>query len=162
MLNNRIQEILQKYQLSASNFAEKIGVPRSSISHIISGRNKPSLDFVLKTVEAFPEVDLHWLLYGKGVLESPESLQDEEIQENSLTDNSEQHQTMDLFSQTDESNNQQQTKVSSQKSTKKTEAIKVSPKPPTTNINISESKELEKIVFFYKDGSFKEFSPERN
>ena len=63
----RLQEIIDFYSLSASSFADKIGVQRSSISHILSGRNKPSLDFVMKTLSSFPEVDLYWLLNGKGV-----------------------------------------------------------------------------------------------
>ena len=62
----RLQEIMNHHELSASAFAEKIGVQRSGISHILSGRNKPSLDFVMKVVRTFPEVDLYWLLNGKG------------------------------------------------------------------------------------------------
>lgn len=64
--SNRLKKILSHYQLSASSFADKIGVQRSSISHLLSGRNKPSLDFVLKTVKEFEEVELYWLLNGKG------------------------------------------------------------------------------------------------
>jgi transcriptional regulator with XRE-family HTH domain len=62
----RLQEIMELHGESASSFAEKIGVQRSSISHILSGRNKPSLDFVLKILSAFPDVELYWLLNGKG------------------------------------------------------------------------------------------------
>ncbi len=54
------------YDLSAAAFADSIEVGRSSISHILSGRNKPGLDFVLKIVSTYPEVDLYWLLNGKG------------------------------------------------------------------------------------------------
>ena len=54
------------HQLPASLFADKIGVQRSSISHILSGRNKPSLDFILKITSEFKDVDIHWLLKGKG------------------------------------------------------------------------------------------------
>ncbi|MDA9585042.1 helix-turn-helix transcriptional regulator, partial [Flavobacteriaceae bacterium] len=53
-------------QLTASLFADKIGVQRSSISHILSGRNKPSLDFILKVTNTFTDVDIYWLLNGKG------------------------------------------------------------------------------------------------
>ncbi len=63
---NRIKKILEHHQLSASLFADKIGVQRSSISHILSGRNKPSLDFILKITNTFNEVDIYWLLNGKG------------------------------------------------------------------------------------------------
>ena len=62
----RLQKVIHFYGLSASSFAEKIGVQRSSISHILSGRNKPSLEFVMKILSSFPEVDLYWLLNGKG------------------------------------------------------------------------------------------------
>jgi transcriptional regulator with XRE-family HTH domain len=62
----RLQKVIDFYSLSASSFADKIGVQRSSISHILSGRNKPSLEFVMKVLSSFPEVELYWLLNGKG------------------------------------------------------------------------------------------------
>lgn len=63
---NRLKKIMEYYQLSSSAFAERIRVQRSSISHLLSGRNKPSLDFVLKVTKEFNEVELYWLLNGKG------------------------------------------------------------------------------------------------
>ena len=62
----RLTTILKYYNLSAASFAEKIEVQRSSISHLLSGRNKPSLDFVLRTIHVFKEVNLYWLLKGEG------------------------------------------------------------------------------------------------
>lgn len=78
MINNsefadRITSMMNFYQLSASAFADKIQVPRSSISHLLSGRNKPSLDFVLKVVKEFNEVELYWLLNGKGTFPKSET-----------------------------------------------------------------------------------------
>ena len=71
MVNNasfakRLQKICDEFELSAAAFAEKVSVGRATISHILSGRNKPSLDFVMKVTTTFPEVDLDWLLYGRG------------------------------------------------------------------------------------------------
>ncbi|WP_435414981.1 helix-turn-helix domain-containing protein [Polaribacter aestuariivivens] len=63
----RLKKVMETHELSASTFADKIGVQRSSISHILSGRNKPSLDFVLKVTSEFSDVDIHWLLNGKGM-----------------------------------------------------------------------------------------------
>ena len=63
---SRLKKIMDFHQLSASMFADKVGVQRSSISHILSGRNKPSLDFVLKVTSEFSDVDMYWLLNGKG------------------------------------------------------------------------------------------------
>ena len=62
----RIETLLSYFTLSTSAFADRIGVQRSAISHLLSGRNKPSLDFVLKIQAAFPEVNLYWLLLGTG------------------------------------------------------------------------------------------------
>ena len=62
----RIEAVINHLELSISAFADEIGVQRSSISHLLSGRNKPSLDFVMKLVDTYPEVDLYWLLKGIG------------------------------------------------------------------------------------------------
>jgi len=63
---SRLKKVMEFHQLSASTFADKVNVQRSSISHILSGRNKPSLDFVMKVTANFNDVDLYWLLNGKG------------------------------------------------------------------------------------------------
>lgn len=62
----RLKTVMDYYGLSASVFADKIGVQRSGVSHLLSGRNKPSLDFVVKISQVFPEADLYWLLNGQG------------------------------------------------------------------------------------------------
>jgi transcriptional regulator with XRE-family HTH domain len=62
----RLEQLLAHYELNASSFADAVGVQRSSISHLLSGRNRPSLDFVMKVIARFPEVNLYWLLNGKG------------------------------------------------------------------------------------------------
>lgn len=64
-LIDRIREVMEQHELNASSFAETIGVQRSSISHILSGRNKPSLEFLAKIEAAFEEVSFEWLLKGK-------------------------------------------------------------------------------------------------
>lgn len=66
----RIRTLMAHYNLSVSAFADTIGVQRSSISHLLSGRNNPSLDLVLKLVHTYPEVNLYWLLRGEGTFPS--------------------------------------------------------------------------------------------
>lgn len=69
---DRIQELLQVRELSASQFADAIGVSRPVVSHILSGRNKPSLEVVQKIIAAFPDLSISWLLNGAGpMLERP-------------------------------------------------------------------------------------------
>ncbi len=62
----RVAFILSVYGLSPSQFADKTGIPRASVSHILSGRNRPSLDVLQKVAAVFPSVDLNWLVLGVG------------------------------------------------------------------------------------------------
>jgi transcriptional regulator with XRE-family HTH domain len=63
---SRIQIILKSKNLSPSKFAEEIGVKRSAMSHILSGRNNPSLEFIQKILTQYQEIKADWLLFGKG------------------------------------------------------------------------------------------------
>jgi DNA-binding XRE family transcriptional regulator len=63
---NRIRELLEVRQLSPTQFADLIGVGRPVISHILSERNKPSLEVVQKVLDAFPDISLSWLMKGTG------------------------------------------------------------------------------------------------
>lgn len=63
----RLELVMDFYGLSGGSFADKIGIQRSSLSHLLSGRNKPSLDFVMKIVSVLPDVDLEWILNGTGI-----------------------------------------------------------------------------------------------
>ena len=62
--SKRLQKIIDFYDLNATSFSEKITFNRSTISHLLSGRNKPSLEFMLKIHEHFKEVNLEWLILG--------------------------------------------------------------------------------------------------
>lgn len=62
----RFKEILDDNNISASALADELGIQRSTISHLLSGRNKPSLDFILKLLKKYPEINMYWLLNGVG------------------------------------------------------------------------------------------------
>jgi len=64
-IKERLQIIISKYNLNASSFADKIKIQRSNLSHILSGRNKPSIDFIEKFILNFPNEDIQWLITGK-------------------------------------------------------------------------------------------------
>jgi len=61
-LNEKIKQILVDKNISPSHFADEIGIQRSSVSHILAGRNKPSLDIVQKVIRRFPELGMNWIL----------------------------------------------------------------------------------------------------
>lgn len=65
-MKDRIELIRQHEGMSSADFAEAIGVARATVTHILQGRNKPSLDVMLGIHKRFPNVNLDWLLTGKG------------------------------------------------------------------------------------------------
>ena len=146
----RLEIILDYYSLNASAFADKIGVQRSSLSHLLSGRNKPSLDFILKILEVFPDVDLYWILNGKG-----------NFPKNSDENNSGISAAKTISAPTPISQNQIAGNLFSS-----TEIPVV--KNPLENIKtilsenttiLASSNEIDKIVIFYKNGTFKDYKP---
>lgn len=69
-MKDRISQIMNKKGFSATQFAEKIGISASSLSHILNGRNNPSLDVVMRIHKAFETINTDWLIYGTGSMES--------------------------------------------------------------------------------------------
>lgn len=67
-MKDRILEFLKAENKSSAQFAEEIGVQPSGISHILSGRNNPSLDFVLKMLSRYKSLSMEWLLFGRGTM----------------------------------------------------------------------------------------------
>lgn len=138
----RLEFILDYYSLSASGFADKIGVQRSSLSHLLSGRNKPSLDFILKILEFFPEIDLYWILNGQGNFLKMKN----EKNAPSPTPNFEEkilEKTFSTAKSFEKNTTQEAEKIISQEK-----------KMLETNPN-----SIEKIVILYADGKFKEYNP---
>jgi transcriptional regulator with XRE-family HTH domain len=65
-MKERIQQLLDRLGMTATRFADEIGVQKSGISHIMSGRNQPSYDFMMKTIRKFPKINIEWFILGKG------------------------------------------------------------------------------------------------
>jgi len=98
-INDRFTKILEYSGFTASEFADEIDVQRSSISHIISGRNKPSLEFIVKIKNRFPEISWDWIILGQGeMLQNNSALSTSESKINLEEENS----SPDLFTLIDE------------------------------------------------------------
>jgi len=150
----RLGIILEYYSLNASSFADKIGVQRSSLSHLLSGRNKPSLDFILKILDVFPEVDLYWILNGKGTFPKSE-LKTEQISA-PLNPTS---QNQFIESTVENKNKVLQDDLFNQKNLPEEKLSANSFNLQNSRFQKSSS-EIDQIVIFYKNGTFKTFSPE--
>ena len=150
----RLETIFDYYSLTASSFADKINVQRSSISHLLSGRNKPSLDFILKVMESFPDVELLWLLNGKGGFPKGENTNIEKINLSPIQkiENEEEINSPDLFSNDTSSENEKNPVFENNSiNFSNTEVYN----NPISNIN--NNSDIEQIVVFYKDGTFKTY-----
>ena len=65
-MEQRLQLFLQMEQLTQSQFADRMGIQRSGVTHLLSGRNKPSFEFITRMLQAFPSLNAEWLILGKG------------------------------------------------------------------------------------------------
>lgn len=80
-IKDRLKMVMDSHHLTAGSFADKIGVQRSNVSHVMSGRNKPSFDFIEKILLAFPRVSADWLLTGKQQTEPVEESMVDKVKE---------------------------------------------------------------------------------
>jgi transcriptional regulator with XRE-family HTH domain len=74
-IKDRLRLIMDSHKLNAGSFADKIGVQRSNVSHVLSGRNKPGFDFIEKLLLAFPRVSAEWLFTGKQTKKETDDLE---------------------------------------------------------------------------------------
>ena len=168
--NDRITKVIEFSELSPAEFAEEIGVQRSSISHIISGRNKPSLDFITKIKSKFPDIEWDWLITGTGeMLIGKEEAKIDDNQNSKEDDKPVKKSLPNLFSLI---NDEQFGYTETEDKVKKTimresdisvqtsERNKINDSQPLENFpkkQDSDPKKIRRIVFFYDDGTFETY-----
>ncbi len=139
-MKDRIQKILSHYSLSAAKFADIIGVQRSSVSHIVSERNKPSLEFLQKIMLSYPEINALWLLNGTGDFLNSPSKQPTLFEKKADTPVVE--RPLAQFK-------------------KKTTPLESNIPTPIEHFpGIDSSKQVEKVVIFYTDKTFASYTPD--
>ena len=143
----RLEYLMDYYSLNASGFADKIGVQRSSISHLLSGRNKPSLDFVMKILDIFPDVNLYWILDGKqSFLKNDQKILPTGAEKRTDIPPAKASEK-NIFSDT----------LFDEKKIVDVLLPKFESLSPTINDKIIGKSNIFKIVIFYNDGTFKDF-----
>jgi len=175
-LNERISKVIEYSGFTPSEFADEVDVQRSSVSHVTSGRNKPSLEFIIKIKSRFPEILWDWLVNGDGEMLKSEFPDEEEIAEEKSKPTS----LPDLFTLI----NEEEEKIIEEEPRPEKSALKeVPPESFKTygskaNTEITDSQRLEKsnehiidqvvdsqtnkikrIVLFYENGKFESFEP---
>ncbi len=172
-LKERIQLLISVKGLTNGEFAEKLGVQPSNISHVLSGRNKPSLDLVMKTLDAFREINTDWLINGKGSMTSDYNLFDAvgedipeaepEIKTAAQFDKTEpeagQEEILKLSEDKKEETDMQISEIETIR--RENDNIEEEPKmEQKKNPHKKQHKSIQRIVIFYEDKTFNEYYPE--
>lgn len=140
-MRDRLIEFLKAENKSSAQLAEEIGVQPSGISHILSGRNNPSLDFILKMLDKYPFISTDWLLFGTGNMYKDQrmrSLFDADVLHNKTV------------TETDPLKNSQTELKFEQPESQETARI---------IIDNAKKAAIRRIVWFYNDNTFEEFFP---
>ena len=156
----RMQLLMKINQLSAADLAEKLGTERSGISHFLSGRNKPSLAFVIKLLEKFPEINPDWLIMGSGPMLRSEQKPTATVNETITSSITAKEQSAQLSIEPAQEKvpmvkDEDPVEYSTSTKTNRPEKPEVK-QIPVPLIN-SGSSEIERIVIFYNDHSFSEY-----
>ncbi|MDH6311804.1 transcriptional regulator with XRE-family HTH domain [Parabacteroides sp. PFB2-10] len=142
-MRERIIQIMEQEKLSYSRFAEEIGIQRAAMSHIINGRNNPSLDVITKILQRFPEINTDWLLFGKG------RMFEEKTMGNLFT-------TTSLFPDEEPEVPEYRKEIES----KQPEIIPESPQMQEVKVIEKPTRNVSRIMLFYSDNTYDTFIPE--
>lgn len=157
-ISKRIQEIIEYYQLSPSDFADQVGIQRSGVSHLTSGRNKPSVDFIEKLINSFPEININWFVTGVGKMIKEKEIIKEELTKEDNNSSS----TLLLFPEFEKKIENQKIQEKTKSQEEKTPIVEnpvfVNNFTKTPNIQKSEvqrnQKKVKRMILIYEDNTF--------
>lgn len=141
-MQERFKQLLEEKKLTATRFATLIKVNASAMSHILNGRSKPGFDVLDKIAQAFPDVNLNWLISGKGTIynhQLPRVELPEEVEKMEMEAGREKEELAVLPENTE---------------TTATPPVQMPSAPFAT---ASASKKIKRIVLFFEDGSFEDY-----
>lgn len=139
-MKDRIAHIIRAKNLTAAEFAMQLGIQPSNISHLLAGRNNPSLDFVKKLKETFPEYNLEWIIFGKGPVTVSEPF-------------------MEPAATIKESESQPQEKTKELNLEQELFASSLDVKPKSESASSPSDVVLKKMVLVYSDNTFEVLTP---
>lgn len=168
-LNEQISKVIEYSGFSLSEFADEIEVQRSSISHITSGRNKPSLDFLIKIKNRFPELQWDWLIKGEGEMKKTKLKE-------TVSEKPKASTLPDLFSLIDDDNfgitesedqvmkeNPRESKISASGEDKNkisdSQPLEVKESVTSYQLPANQENKIKRIVIFFESGKFESFEP---
>jgi len=162
-MNKRLQTLLEIEHLSPSQLADTLGIQRGGISHLLSGRNKPSFDFLQKVLYKFPDISAEWLITGNGrpvkgyTEENSKSLSvDKKAQKTDFQNNNEE---INLFNQSvSTSSDITNAPLSAENSAIRPESsVGTSGDIPAAGRVENPQRTVKRIIIYYSDGTYSDF-----
>lgn len=155
MMKERLEELMDLLHLSPTQFANAIGVQRATLQHILSGRNEPSLKIIMAIHNSFPDVELEWLLNGKGTA-IPQLAQNEkpEVDYPLLPGMESAFFPTDVRKTQEYSNPEGQEFTPKQRKTRNNKDVRAGVLPA----DVSHNKNIKEVVVFFADGTYQKFS----
>ena len=146
-MKDRILKFIDSEKLTAAEFADKIGVQRSNVSHVLNGRNNPGFGFIQKVLESFPSINSRWLITGEGDMYLNKKSGADSLQPS-------------LFSTVVKEELEAKPTVSKESSFDTKPLINnFSNNSITEVISSNSSKKISKVLIFYSDHTFEDFRP---
>jgi len=167
-MNKRLQTLLEIEHLSPSQLADTLGIQRGGISHLLSGRNKPSFDFLQKVLYKFPDINAEWLITGNGkpvkgyIEENNKSLNtDKVVQKTDFQNNNEE---TNLFNQSvSTSSDITDAPLSAENSAIRPESsVRTAGDIPAAGCKENPQRTVRRIIIYYSDGTYNDFYPGSN
>jgi len=170
---DRIKLIIEYYNLSPASFSEQIGINRSNLTHLFSGRNQPSLELAKKILHCFPDIKTEWLIMGVGEMfqnkeekelviniQNSKKQEIEQVEPDLFTH--EQYLKTDIFEEPVAQEKKNSVPVfDSQSEIPKKNTTIIPEKSEVTPPSHSSEPEIARIIFFYSDNSFEIFHPNK-
>jgi transcriptional regulator with XRE-family HTH domain len=151
-MNDRIVKLIEKEGLTPAEFAEMVGIQRSAVSHLTTGRNKPSLEVIQKILNTFRTLNPDWLILGVGTMYRGEK---QSQQLNLFNSREENHDKQGLTAMPEPKKNIEE-KLPEKNIVEET-AHKEQVSNPISIPIVPQGKVVDKIIVFYSDSTFEEF-----
>jgi transcriptional regulator with XRE-family HTH domain len=168
-MKERLLQLLDLEQITPSKFADIIGVQRSSVSHVISGRNNPSFDFLHKTLTAFPGLNAAWLMLGEGTMyeqmgrkvpgnlfDAPEAQPEDQIPAQIPDDSPE---TTEILSSEAPPDSIRENSFASETLANKEKEEKTTSSEEDSAIKSEDGRKIVQVMVIYEDDTFRTFTP---
>lgn len=150
-MNKRLQQFLTVENITQSQFADRIGVAKASVSHILAGRNRPGFDFIESMANCYPNLNLEWLITGKGKMFKGQNAIAPPPEVSKPSDNAISHAQIEDGGQLFDSHEPNLFSESTEEADTKQQTTSVSP-----SVSKPEQPRIKKILIFYENGTFKE------